>query len=144
MINIAPWTPARKAKPQTVALHHVRHGWVTTPSLESKVATASSKETCAATQLDSDVEESKQDAEMGEGGAAAKRPAVDSPSKTCPETAHIKKRSTVITAPASASADGPDGVKTWNLGGSGDCGFRCLAAGGTRKPFKQYKNTLPL
>ena len=132
-IMISPWVPNRQSKPQMVPMTKFTKGWVTnnpTPKEAEKISAAAPEVPVAATAQDPPTQPSQQTEaidvdEMNEHNGSQKRPPVDSPTKQDPAISQAKKKI------ATTSEDfhlGPDGVRTWNLGGDGDCGFRCMAA----------------
>ena len=67
----------------------------------------------------------------------AKRTALDSPEGKQPPK--IRKAENPLNQDNHNHGKGPSGVPTWDLGGNGDCGFRCIAAVNAMKDNKKPK-----
>ena len=132
-VVVSQWTPAPK-KPWTTPLQASR-GWQT--HVHGPGKTGDSGQDVPITQLDEDDEdvddpymttEEQADADMSAPGV--KRGAENSPEKPksrfkTPKVGNISADQVVF---GSKGENGPENLAQWDLGGYGDCGFRCVAA----------------
>ena len=125
-VVFSPWFPKRPQPPKTVPLKSTFKGWVANGPTTEEVTKAEvqhdqKNDEIGETQLDS---QTQQDVDMGDG--QQKRGAEDSPAKPAAKT--IKLSSPQKGKGTSSPSLGPDNYQMWDLGGCGNCGFRCLAA----------------
>ena len=136
-VVFSPWFPKRPQPPKTVPLKPTFKGWVANGPASNQLTEAvvqhdQKKDEIGDTQLDPPTQ---QDVEMCDG--TQKRGAEDSPEKPAAKT---PKLSSPQKGKGSSSL-GPNNCQIWDLGGHGNCGFRCLAATmaiRNKKPLSKY------
>eukprot|EP00438_Fugacium_kawagutii_P018177 Skav226121 [mRNA] locus=scaffold1047:156725:162455:- [translate_table: standard] len=137
-IVLSPWSPTKQKRPQTVPLNVQHKGWIT--NLEQKDEPISGEEVEAATQVDPPSQQDKEEpgkAMLVDGGGLNKRANEGSPTKEGQVPQHPKKKTALEGSSSTEEpVGGPDSVPEWDLGGSGDCGFRVLAALQARRQNK--------
>eukprot|EP00438_Fugacium_kawagutii_P023629 Skav205985 [mRNA] locus=scaffold442:1050577:1058494:+ [translate_table: standard] len=137
-IVLSPWSPTKQKRPQTVPLNVQHKGWIT--NLEQKDEPLSGEEALAATQVDPPSQQDKEEPEKAmlvDGGSLNKRANEGSPAKEGQVPQHPKKKTALEGSSSTEEpVGGPDSVPEWDLGGSGDCGFRVLAALQARRQNK--------
>ena len=134
---ISPWLPAPLKKPFTEPLWGAK-GWIT--RAQSAEEDAEMPE-CPATLTD---ETQQSQPEASQGQSNKKGP--DGSSNGSPEKKKVRTSGFAADKKTKVMEDldklGPDGVPQWDLGGFGDCGFRCLVAAQSLRNGKKKEDVV--
>ncbi|CAL1170384.1 unnamed protein product, partial [Cladocopium goreaui] len=140
---ISPWLPAPLKKPFTEPLWGAK-GWITRAQSAEEVQ-AEEKDAempdCPATLTD---ETQQSQPEASQGQSNKKGP--DGSSNGSPEKKKVRTSGFSADKKTKVTEDldklGPDGVPQWDLGGFGDCGFRCLVAAQSLRNGKKKEDVV--
>eukprot|EP00435_Cladocopium_sp_Y103_P053168 s2133_g17.t1 len=127
---ISPWLPAPPKKPNTEPLWGAK-GWLTRQK-GAENSTPEQKDEEMPEEVPATIPDETQSSQTTQEQAQSNKKGPDGTSNGSPEKKKLKTDNLPGGNKNKVFEDldklGPDGVPMWDLGGFGDCGFRCLVA----------------